>query len=112
MNTKEIWRINFNPSTGAEIGKCRPAIIVSDDSVGVLPLRVVVPITDWKERYNNADWMVKISPNQENQLIKDSTADCFQVKSVSTEKFEKKLGKISEADFQKIKEALKNVFDL
>jgi mRNA interferase MazF len=43
--------INLDPTIGAEIKKIRPAVIVNDDSLGKLPLRVIVPITDWKNRY-------------------------------------------------------------
>lgn len=112
MNTKEIWWITFNPSVGAEISKKRPAIIVNDDSIGILPLRIIVPITDWNERYIGADWMVKIKPTTQNNLNKDSTADCFQVKSLSRNRFVCKLGEMDEIDFQKIKDSLKIVFDL
>lgn len=112
MNTKEIWLVNFNPTVGAEINKKRPAIIVNDDSIGVLPLRVIVPITDWKQRYNSADWMVKVEPTASNNLTKDSTADCFQVKSVSTNRFDSKIGEVDDEIFEKIKESLKNVFNL
>ncbi len=112
MNTKEIWWVNFNPTVGAEISKKRPAIIVNSDSVGVLPLRVVVPVTDWNERYNSADWMVKVTCTTLNNLSKDSTADCFQVKSVSTSRFISKIGEIDEEVYQKIKQSLRNVFEL
>jgi mRNA interferase MazF len=112
MNTKEIWLVNFNPATGAEIQKKRPAIIVNDNSVGVLPLKVIVPITDWNERYNTADWMVKIIPDNNNNLSKDSTADCFQIKSLSTDRFDKLIGVISDTDYAKIQDALRNVLDL
>lgn len=112
MNTKEIWWVNFNPIVGLEINKKRPAIIVNSDSVGVLPLRVVVPITDWNERYNNADWMVKVACTTLNNLSKDSTADCVQVKSVSTSRFHSKIGEIDEEVYQKIKQSLRNVFEL
>lgn len=112
MNTKEIWWVNFNPTVGAEVQKKRPAIIVNDNSVGILPLRVIVPVTDWNERYNSADWMVKITPDAINHLTKDSTADCFQVKSVSTDRFDKKIGEISPENYEKIKNALRNVLDL
>jgi mRNA interferase MazF len=112
MNTKEIWWVNFNPTVGSEISKKRPAIIVNSDSVGVLPLRVVVPVTDWNERYNSADWMVKVVCTTLNNLSKDSTADCFQVKSVSTSRFISKIGEIDEEVYQKIKQSLRNVFEL
>jgi mRNA interferase MazF len=51
MRRGEIWLINLDPTVGAEIRKTRPAVIVNDDAVGILPLKVIVPITDWKDRY-------------------------------------------------------------
>ena len=54
MTRGEIWLINLDPTLGAEIRKTRPAVIVSVDAVGVLPLRVVVSITSWKEHYVQA----------------------------------------------------------
>lgn len=72
MKQNEVWLINLDPTIGAEINKTRPAIIVSDDSLGKLPLRVIVPVTDWKDRYEIAPWMVKFEPNSKNGLIKHS----------------------------------------
>lgn len=51
MRKGEIWLINLDPTVGAEIRKTRPAVIVSEDAIGLLPLRVIVPLTDWKDRY-------------------------------------------------------------
>jgi mRNA interferase MazF len=51
MNRGEVWLINLSPTIGAEITKTRSAIIVNDDAIGVLPLKVIVPITEWKERF-------------------------------------------------------------
>ena len=42
----EIWTVRFDPSEGAEIRKVRPAVVISVDTVGLLPLRIVVPLTD------------------------------------------------------------------
>jgi mRNA interferase MazF len=49
----EIWLVDFDPAVGAEIQKVRPAVVIGVDSIGRLPLRMVVPITDWKIRYVN-----------------------------------------------------------
>ena len=40
----DVWLINLDPTIGAEIKKTRPAVIVSEDAIGVLPLKVVVPV--------------------------------------------------------------------
>lgn len=106
MKRSEIWRINLDPSVGAEMQKTRRCIIVNDDAVGVLPLRVVIPITEWKERYNSAPWMVKLEMNKQNQLTKTSTADCFQVRSVSTDRIVDKVGELSESDMAQIRQGL------
>ena len=39
MKRGEVWQINLDPTVGSEIRKTRPAVIVNDDAVGVLPLR-------------------------------------------------------------------------
>ena len=49
----EIWRVDFDPAAGAEIRKLRPALVISVDTIGRLPLRMIVPITDWKPQYAN-----------------------------------------------------------
>jgi len=111
MKQGEVWLISLDPTIGAEINKTRPAIIVSDDSLGKLPLKVIVPITDWKDRYEIAPWMVKISPNIRNGLSKISSADCFQVRSLSEERFVKKIGAVYE-DLDDIKIGLSKVLSL
>jgi len=98
MKQGEIWLICLDPTVGAEIKKTRPAVIVNDDSLGKLPLKVIVPLTDWK--FNN------------NNLVKISAADCFQVRSLSEERFVKKVGKISFENIEEIKEALSKVLSI
>lgn len=38
----EIWLVNLEPTIGAEIRKTRPAVVVSSDFIGKLPLKLVV----------------------------------------------------------------------
>lgn len=94
INQAEIWIVTFNPTTGQEIGKTRPAIVVSSNQVGKLALRTVVPITDWKESYSSYPWMIKIIPNEGNGLSKVSAIDCFQIKNLSTDRFVQKIGDV------------------
>ena len=112
MKQGEIWLINLDPTIGAEIKKTRPAIIVNDNSVGRLPLKIVVPLTDWKERYRVAPWMVKLTPNSQNKLKKPSSADCFQVRSLSEQRFVKKIGEIDVNTLEQIKAGLAKVLSI
>jgi len=111
MKQGEIWLICLDPTIGAEISKTRPAIIVSDDALGKLPLKVIVPITDWKDRYEIAPWMITINPNLRNGLTKVSTTDCFQVRSLSKERFVKRIGSAKEM-LDDIKIGLSKVFSI
>ena len=71
MKQGEIWLINLDPTIGTEIKKVRPGIIVNDNSLGKLPLKIIVPLTDWKDRYEVAPQMIKILPDSHNNLAKE-----------------------------------------
>ena len=92
----DIWLVKFYPKTGSEISKIRPAIVVSHNSIGKLPLKTVVPITEWKDSYKEYPWMIKVEKTNQNNLSKISAVDCFQIKSFSDERFEKKIGQVNE----------------
>jgi mRNA interferase MazF len=102
----EIWNVRFDPATGAEIQKTRPAVVVSIDEVGRLPLAIVVPVTDWKTRYNAIPWLILLEPTLENGLTKQSAADSFQVKSVSVDRFVERLGTVPSEYLDSIAEAI------
>ncbi|SFT54968.1 mRNA interferase MazF [Algoriphagus locisalis] len=110
MRKGEVWLVDFAPKIGQEIDKKRPAIIVNHDSMGVLQLKVVVPITDAGKVLK--DWHIELSPNSGNGLSKLSAADCFQVKSISKERFVKKMGILSENEMNLVKLGLMKVLDL
>jgi len=106
MHRGDVWLINLDPTVGAEIKKTRPAVIVNDDAVGILPLRVIVPITEWKDRYAVAPWMVRLTPDALNGLDKPSAADTFQVRSLSQSRFVQQLGRLSDITMEEISRAL------
>ncbi|MBK7916866.1 MAG: type II toxin-antitoxin system PemK/MazF family toxin [Chloroflexi bacterium] len=106
MRRGEVWLINLDPTIGAEIRKTRPAVIVNDDAVGILPLKVIVPITDWKERYEIAPWMVRLEADDHNGLSKLSAADAFQVRSLSQERFVRRLGHLTFEQIEAVTQAL------
>ena len=112
MRRGEVWQINLDPTVGSEIRKSRPAVIVNHDAVGILPLKVIVPITDWKEQYAQAPWMVRLDRDANNGLVKISAADTFQVRSVSQIRFVRLLGKLSDENMLAIGEALTLVLAL
>lgn len=112
MKQNEVWLINLDPTIGAEIKKTRPAVIVNDNSLGKLPLKIIVPVTDWKEHYEIAPWMIRIEPTSKNGLTKDSSADCFQIRSVSQDRFVKRIGELSDSIMDEIRIGLSKVLSI
>jgi mRNA interferase MazF len=112
MKQGEIWQINLDPTVGAEIQKTRPAVIVNDNTLGKLPLKIVVPITDWKQHYEVAPWMVNLFPDEDNNLTKESAADCFQIRSLSVDRFSNQIGVIGRKKLEEIKNALSKVLSI
>ncbi len=91
----QVWDVNLDPTVGAEIKKTRPCVVVSSDKIGILPLKVIVPITQWQDAFEGQPWFVKIDPDTVNGLTRPSAADAFQVKSISTDRFVKQRGALS-----------------
>lgn len=98
----EIWWVCFDPSVGSELTKTRPAVVVSSDAVGILPIKLVVPLTEWKDRFAENIWHVRIEPSALNQLDKVSAADVLQLKSVALERFTGEKGRLSADELEEI----------
>ncbi len=111
MNTKDIYKVDLNPTRGAEMKKIRPCIIVSNNDIGVLPLKIVIPLIGYKENHDKS-WLVKIEPSESTGLIKASTADALQMRSVSHERVIEKIGTIDDTTYAKLCDAMRVVLDL
>ena len=108
----EVWLVNLDPTVGDQIRKVRPAAVVSRDAVGILALCVIVPVTAWQDRFQVSDWLVRLDPDQTNGLDKPSAADTLQVRSLSTRRFVRQVGRLSDTDLQRVAAGLKVVLDL
>jgi mRNA interferase MazF len=108
----QVWLIHLNSTVGAETQQTHPAVIVNDDGVGALPLRVVVPLIEWKDHYMVAAWMVKLDPTTDNGLTQTSAADTFQVRSVSQTRLVRQLGKLSDDELRQLSKALAMVLGI
>jgi mRNA interferase MazF len=106
VNRGEVWEVNLDPAIGAEIKKIRPCVIVNRDALARLPLKIVVPLTDWDPRFESAPWHVPVDADAMNGLTKKSSADTFQVRSISQDRLVRRLGVLSAPIMQKIGEAL------
>lgn len=85
--------------------------MVSSDAVGKLPLKLIAPITDWKDWYANNLWHVKLSPTTANGLTKECAVDVLQVRGVDTQRFVEKLGRLSATEMEEIAAAIAGVVE-
>jgi len=107
----EIWLVNLDPTIGAEIRKTRPVIVINSDVIGVLPIKLVAPLTEWKEYLAQNIWHVKITPDSSNGLVKTSAVDTLQLRGVDTQRFVQRLGRVSPSAMRSIVEAIAAVIE-
>jgi len=90
----EIWLVDLDPTQGQELQKTRPVVVISSDLFAAIPIRIVIPITSWQQKFTSRPFMVQVSPTANNGLDKDSAANVLQIRSLSTQRFVKCLGQL------------------
>lgn len=104
LNKGDIVLVNFNPTKGGEMGKYRPAIIVSatlDNQT--LPTLMVVPLSSQLVE-NAKPYRVRI-PIREG-LTQDSDACVNEMRALAKERIQKTLCKVSVDEFKTVTECL------
>ena len=107
----EIWLVNFDPTVGTEIKKVRPAIVISSDAAGKLPIKLVAPVTDWKPYFAKNFWHVQIEPDKEIGITKASAINILQLRGIDLQRFIRKLGNISESKMAEITIAILTIIE-
>ena len=67
-----------------------------------LPIKLVAPVTDWKDHYASNLWHVRINPDSTNGLSKTSAIDTLQLRGMDTQRFVRKLGRVSPTILEEI----------
>jgi mRNA interferase MazF len=102
----EIWLVQLDPTRGQEIQKTRPAVVISSDIFNAISMRIIVPVATWQPKFQNRPFMIPIQQTDENGLDSNSAGNVLQVRSVTTERFVRCLGKVSVAVMQELLTAL------
>jgi mRNA interferase MazF len=77
-------------------------VVVSSDAIGRLPIKLIAPITDWKDYYAPNIWHVRLDPDPSNGLTKPSAVDVLQLRGMDRQRFIRKLGQLSPDTLEEI----------
>lgn len=107
MKQGEIWNVYFDPVLGSEQGGRRPALIISGNLANNnLNTIIVCPLTSKLKNYHGN---LILKPSVNNGLSKTSEVMIIHIRSLSKERFLKKMGSISKSDFDIVKEGLDKI---
>ncbi len=107
MKQAEIWDVYFDPILGSEQSGRRPALIISGNLANNnLNTIIACPLTSKLKNYHGN---LILKPSASNGLSKTSEVMTIHIRSLSKERFLKKMGVISMSDFQIVKEGLDKI---
>ena len=93
----DIWLVRLSRESGAEARRDRAVVVISSPALDEAPVRLVVPLTTWRDEYADGLNKLPVPATDQNGLPEDSAADFLQVRSVATERFIERVG-VLEAD--------------
>lgn len=110
MKQGEIWNVYLDPVKGSEQAGNRPAVIISGNLMNLKSdLAIVCPITSSLKHYKGNPI---IDPTIKNGLKSKSEILVFQIRTLSKERFKKKMGDISEVELNQIHTTLQEILRL
>ena len=100
----DIVTVNLNPKKGHEVGKVRPAVIISgDDENAMLDTIILMPLsTDLMEDMN--PYRMRISKRE--RLQQDSDILINQVRSLSKQRVGEKIAVLTNSEYEKVIKSL------
>ena len=100
----QIWFVLLDPVVGHEIGKTRPALVISNDRNNQFADTVtVLPITSKTEKIYPFEILLS---KEETHLPKDSKVKCNQIRTVDKKRLVNLVGALSAERLKEIKQAL------
>jgi mRNA interferase MazF len=107
MKQGEIWEVFLDPTVGSEQSGRRPAVIISGNLANKhLNTVIVCPLTSKLKNYHGN---LIVEPNTRNGLKMKSEVMSVHVRSISKERFKKKLGHFNTSEMGVVVENLEKI---
>ena len=108
----EIWRAEFGPPFGSDIGHTRPVLIVQDDAFNESRIKtvVVLPLTT-NLRLLDAPGNVLLR-KKESKLINDSVIIVAQLYAIDRSRFKEKISKVTKEIMEQVETGMKLVLGI
>ncbi len=101
MKRGEVWWVDFEPATGSEVRKTRPAVIVSNDASNRTMRRVqVIPVTSNTSKLYVFESRIEVKGAQ-------GKAMADQIMTADRQRLKKRIGKVSPSEMLGIERAIK-----
>ena len=107
MRQAEIWMVNLNLIRGSEQAGMRPVVIVSGNLLNTHAAVVIAcPLTSKIKNYHGN---VILNANKRNGLKSKSEILTFHIRSISKDRLIERIGKITDKEFEQVKECLGDI---
>jgi len=105
----EVWVVNWNPARGSEQAGKRPALVIQNDIGNEKAATTIVAAISSSVKIYPMN--VKIDPPEEG-LDRQSIIKTSQILTISKDRLEKRLGRLSAEKMEEINRAIKLSLDL
>ena len=100
----DIALVDFNPAKGGEIGKLRPAIVMStEEELEILETAIVIPLSTCIEK-DAAPYRLFV-PKRE-RLLHDSDACIYEIRALSKQRIKSKVASLTPKELSAVQHAL------
>mgnify|MGYP005854048483 CR=1 FL=1 len=109
FNRGDIVLVNFNPTKGKEIGKYRPAVIMSSQMDNTfLPTLMVIPLSTQLVE-NAMPYRFRLTARE--QLAQDSDACINEIRALAKERVQSKLASVTQNEYQMLMKGLCQILE-
>jgi len=108
----ELWWVDWSPGRGSEQAGRRPALVVQSDAANRNPRYPNVIVVAVSTKGRPLPFHIRLDPSDENGLVEVSFVKCEQIFTISKQRLERRLGRLTAEQLADVESGLAIVLDL